>query len=74
MKGEEAWTKIGVGTLIGITVVSVAGFISTVLAAGDENLRQDAEIQTLRRDVERVESGMEELRQLCTQILREVKR
>lgn len=59
---------------VGIVVFLSTDFILNRRLVADCNVRQDAEILSLRRDITRQERMLEDLRALSVEILKEVKK
>lgn len=73
VKESETAKKVIVGVCIGITMFLLTDFIVSRRAQAECNVRQDTEIKSLRRDVDRIEDGMERLHQISFEILQAVK-
>lgn len=70
----EIVKKILLGAVVSLLVFMMTDFLLIRRAQGETNVRQDAEIHSLRRDMTRVEKTLEELRALNVEILKEVRK
>lgn len=74
-KEQADWfKKTMVGVCVGVTLFLVSDFVISRRALAETNIRQDSEIEALRRDVTRMETALCELRQLSVAILTEVRK